>query len=140
MQSERLPVLRIDEAGERLGVALVAFQRASHITKLDLINNRLIANPMEPRVAIGEFDEGRDEFVLYLSSQNPHVQRILLATTTLRVPEHKIRVISPDVGGGFGCKAMHYAEEVIVLWAARRCSGLQSKHAGLAFDGIPGSN
>ena len=97
-----------------------AFKRASHITKLDLTNNRLIANPMEPRVAIGEFDEGREEFVLYLSSQNPHVQRILLATTTLRVPEHKIRVISPDVGGGFGCKAMHYAEEVIVLWASRR--------------------
>jgi carbon-monoxide dehydrogenase large subunit len=97
-----------------------AFARASHVTKIDLINNRLIANPMEPRVAIGEFDAGRDEFVLYLSSQNPHVQRILLATATLRVPEHKIRVVSPDVGGGFGCKAMHYAEEVIVLWASRR--------------------
>jgi len=92
------------------GAVAAAFARASHVTRLDLINNRLIASPMEPRVAIGEFDDGRDEFVLYLSSQNPHVQRILLATATLRVPEHKIRVVSPDVGGGFGCKAMHYAE------------------------------
>jgi len=97
-----------------------AFARASHITKLDLTNNRMVANAMEPRSAIGEYDEGRGEYLLHLSSQNPHVQRILLATATLKVPEHKIRVVSPDVGGGFGSKAMHYPEEVICLWAARR--------------------
>lgn len=97
-----------------------AFAKAHHIARLDLNNNRMIANAMEPRVAIGEYDEGREEYTLHLASQNPHVARILLATATLRVPEHKIRVISPDVGGGFGSKAMHYPEEVIVLWAARK--------------------
>ncbi len=97
-----------------------AFARAHHITRIDLVNNRMVANAMEPRVAIGEFDEGRGEYLLHLSSQNPHVARILLATATLKVPEHKIRVISPDVGGGFGSKAMHYAEEVIVLWSAKK--------------------
>jgi aerobic carbon-monoxide dehydrogenase large subunit len=75
---------------------------------------------MEPRCAVGEYDIGKQEFTLHLSSQNPHVARILLATATLGVPEHKIRVISNDVGGGFGSKAFHYNEEVIVLWAARR--------------------
>jgi carbon-monoxide dehydrogenase large subunit len=97
-----------------------AFASAAHISKLDLVNSRLVANAMEPRCTIGEYDEGKDEFTLHLSSQNPHVARILLATATLRVPEHKIRVISTDVGGGFGSKAFHYNEEVITLWAARR--------------------
>ena len=97
-----------------------AFAKAHHVTRIDLVNNRLVANAMEPRVAIGEYDEGRGEYLLHLSSQNPHVVRILLATATLRVPEHKIRVISPDVGGGFGSKAMHYSEEVLVLWAAKK--------------------
>jgi carbon-monoxide dehydrogenase large subunit len=97
-----------------------AFASAQHVTRMDLNNNRLVANAMEPRVAIGEYDEGRGEYTLYLASQNPHVARILLATATLKVPEHKIRVISPDVGGGFGSKAMHYAEEVLVLWASRK--------------------
>ena len=97
-----------------------AFARAHHVARLDLVNNRMVANAMEPRVAIGEYDEGRGEFLLHISSQNPHVVRILLATATLKIPEHKIRVISPDVGGGFGSKAMHYSEEVLVLWAAKK--------------------
>jgi carbon-monoxide dehydrogenase large subunit len=97
-----------------------AFAKAAHVAKLDLVNSRIICNAMEPRTATGEYDEGRQEYTLHLSSQNPHVQRVLLATATLRAPESRIRVISPDVGGGFGSKAFHYNEDVIVLWAARR--------------------
>jgi carbon-monoxide dehydrogenase large subunit len=97
-----------------------AFARAAHIAKMDLVNSRIICNSMEPRAVCAEFDVGKGEFTLYLSSQNPHVQRILLATASLGFPEHKIRVISPDVGGGFGIKAMHYHEEVIACWAARK--------------------
>jgi carbon-monoxide dehydrogenase large subunit len=105
--------------GDRAAVE-AAFAGAAHVAKLDLVNNRLVCNAMEPRAALAEYDAGRGEFTLYLSSQNPHVARILLATATLRVPEHRIRVISPDVGGGFGSKAFHYNEEVIACYAARR--------------------
>jgi carbon-monoxide dehydrogenase large subunit len=97
-----------------------AFAKAAHVAKLEIVNSRVICNAMEPRAAIGEYDAGKQEFTLYLSTQNPHVQRVLLATTTLRVPESKIRVVSNDVGGGFGSKAFHYNEDVLVLWAARR--------------------
>lgn len=97
-----------------------AFAKAAHVAKLDLVNNRLVCNAMEPRAAIGEYDAGRGEYTLYTTTQNPHVIRILLATTTLKVPEHKIRVVSPDVGGGFGSKAFHYSEEVIAAWCARK--------------------
>jgi len=97
-----------------------AFANAAHVAKIDLVNSRIICNTMEPRAVCAEYDSGRSEFTLWLSSQNPHVQRVLLATASLGVPEHKIRVISPDVGGGFGIKAMHYHEEVIACWAARR--------------------
>jgi aerobic carbon-monoxide dehydrogenase large subunit len=97
-----------------------AFAKAAHVAKLDVVNSRIICNAMEPRTATGEYDEGKGEYTLWLSSQNPHVQRVLLATATLKVPESKIRVISPDVGGGFGSKAFHYNEDVIVLWAAKR--------------------
>jgi carbon-monoxide dehydrogenase large subunit len=97
-----------------------AFAKAAHVAKLDLVNSRVICNAMEPRTATGEYDDGKQEYTLWLSSQNPHVQRVLLATATLKAPESKIRVISPDVGGGFGSKAFHYNEDVIVLWAAKR--------------------
>ncbi|MFZ9966173.1 MAG: xanthine dehydrogenase family protein molybdopterin-binding subunit [Steroidobacteraceae bacterium] len=107
------------EIGDKSAVEQ-AFAQAEHVSRLDLVNNRLVANAMEPRCAIGEYDVGKQEFTLWLSSQNPHVARILLATVTLQVPEHKVRVISNDVGGGFGSKAFHYNEEVVVLWAARR--------------------
>ncbi|MFO0448619.1 MAG: xanthine dehydrogenase family protein molybdopterin-binding subunit [Pseudomonadota bacterium] len=107
------------QIGDRAAVES-AFARADHVAKLELVNNRLVCNAMEPRAAIGEYDAGRGEYTLWTTSQNPHVIRILLATVTLKVPEHKIRVISPDVGGGFGSKAFHYSEEVIAAWAARR--------------------
>jgi len=95
-----------------------AFTQAAHIVELDLTNNRLVPNAMEPRAAIGEFDRSSGEFTLYTTSQNPHVIRLLMGAFVLHIPEHKLRVVAPDVGGGFGSKIYHYAEEAIVTWAA----------------------
>lgn len=97
-----------------------AFAKAHHIAKLDLVNNRLVPNAMEPRAAIGEYDRGADEYTLITTSQNPQLIRLLLCGFTMGLPEHKVRVIAPDVGGGFGSKIYHYAEEVIVVYAARK--------------------
>lgn len=96
-----------------------AIRNAHHVTTLELRNNRLIANPMEPRVAIGMFDRTTDEHTLYTTSQNPHVIRLLMGAFVLGIPEHKLRVISPDVGGGFGTKIFHYAEEAFCTFAAK---------------------
>ncbi|MEM9148086.1 MAG: xanthine dehydrogenase family protein molybdopterin-binding subunit [Pseudomonadota bacterium] len=96
-----------------------AIASAAHVTKLELVNNRLVANPMEPRCAIGDYDASRDEHTLYTTSQNPHVIRLLMGAFVLSIPEHKLRVVAPDVGGGFGSKIYHYAEEAFVTWAAK---------------------
>src|SRR6195952_2714541 len=95
-----------------------AFAGAAHRVKLDLHNNRLVPNAMEPRAAIGEFDRSSGDYTLYTTSQNPHVIRLLMGAFVLNIPEHKLRVVAPDVGGGFGSKIYHYAEEAIVTWAA----------------------
>ncbi|MBV9750830.1 MAG: xanthine dehydrogenase family protein molybdopterin-binding subunit [Acetobacteraceae bacterium] len=95
-----------------------AFAGAAHVVKLDLTNNRLVPNAMEPRAAIGEFDESSGEFTLYTTSQNPHLIRLLMGAFVLHIPESKLRVVAPDVGGGFGSKIYHYAEEAIVTWAS----------------------
>ena len=95
-----------------------AFSRAHHIAKLDLINNRLIPNAMEPRAYIGDFNRATGDYTLYTTTQNPHVIRLLMGAFVLSIPEHKLRVIAPDVGGGFGSKVYHYAEEAIVTWVA----------------------
>ena len=95
-----------------------AFAQAAHVVELDLTNNRLVPNAMEPRAAIGDFDRSSGEFTLYTTSQNPHVIRLLMGAFVLHIPEHKLRVVAPDVGGGFGSKIYHYAEEAIVTWAA----------------------
>jgi carbon-monoxide dehydrogenase large subunit len=97
-----------------------AFANAAHITKLDLVNNRLIPNAMEPRAAIGSYSRANDEYVLYVSNQNPHVERLLMTAFVLGLPEHKVRVIAPDVGGGFGSKIFLYAEDVCLTWAAKQ--------------------
>src|SRR3984885_10592549 len=94
------------------------FANAAKVVKLDLTNNRLIPNAMEPRVAIGDFDTSSGDFTLYTTSQNPHVIRLLMGAFVLHIPENKLRVVAPDVGGGFGSKIYHYAEEAIVTWAA----------------------
>jgi carbon-monoxide dehydrogenase large subunit len=100
-----------------------AFQRAAHVTKLDLVNNRLIPNAMEPRAAIGSYDAGNDHYTLYTTSQNPHVARLVISAFHGIAPEHKLRVIAPDVGGGFGSKIFIYAEEVVCTWASKRIGG-----------------
>jgi len=95
-----------------------AFAKAAKIVKLDLENNRLVPNAMEPRVAIGDYDRHTSDYTLFTTSQNPHVIRLLMGAFVLGLPEHKLRVVAPDVGGGFGSKIYHYAEEATVTWAA----------------------
>jgi aerobic carbon-monoxide dehydrogenase large subunit len=97
-----------------------AFKAAKHVTKIDLINNRLIPNPMEPRAAVGEYDSGSECLTLYTTSQNPHVTRVVMSAFLGIAPENKLRVIAPDVGGGFGSKIFIYAEETVCIWAARK--------------------
>ncbi len=97
-----------------------AFAKAKHVTKLDIVNNRLVPNAMEPRAAVGDYDFGSDCFTLYTTSQNPHVARLVLSAFIGIAPEHKLRVIAPDVGGGFGSKIFIYAEETICVWAAKK--------------------
>ncbi|HEV7997061.1 MAG TPA: xanthine dehydrogenase family protein molybdopterin-binding subunit, partial [Stellaceae bacterium] len=95
-----------------------AIAKAARVVKLDLVNNRLVPNAMEPRAAIGDFDRATGDYTLYTTSQNPHVIRLLMGAFVLHIPEAKLRVVAPDVGGGFGSKIYHYAEEAIVTWAA----------------------
>jgi len=97
-----------------------AFANAHRVVELELINNRLIPNAMEPRAAIGDYEPSSGNYTLYTTSQNPHVIRLLMGAYVLQIPEHKLRVVAPDVGGGFGSKIYHYAEEAIVTWAARK--------------------
>ncbi len=97
-----------------------AFKSAAHVTSLDLVNNRLAPNAMEPRAAIGAFDAGTDSYTLYTTSQNPHVARLVLSAFIGIAPEHKLRVIAPDVGGGFGSKIFIYAEETVCVWASKK--------------------
>ncbi|MHA6324015.1 xanthine dehydrogenase family protein molybdopterin-binding subunit [Roseivivax sp. CAU 1753] len=97
-----------------------AFESAAHVTTLELVNQRMVANPMEPRVAVGDYSNANDESTLYTTSQNPHVIRLLMGAFVLGIPEHKLRVIAPDVGGGFGTKIFHYAEEAFCTFAARQ--------------------
>ena len=96
-----------------------AIKDAAHVTTLELVNNRLVANPMEPRVAIGDFNRATGDSTLYTTSQNPHVIRLLMGAFVLGIPEHKLRVVAPDVGGGFGSKIYHYAEEAFCTFAAK---------------------
>jgi aerobic carbon-monoxide dehydrogenase large subunit len=97
-----------------------AFARAHHVTRLDLVNNRLVSNPMEPRAAIGEHDAATGDYTLYTTSQAPHVHRLLIGAFVLQLPEHKLRVVAPDVGGGFGTKGSLYNEQALVLWLAAK--------------------
>jgi len=97
-----------------------AFASAAHVTILDLLNNRLIPNAMEPRAAVAEYDSGTDATTLFTTSQNPHVTRLVLSAFIGLAPEHKLRVIAPDVGGGFGSKIFIYPEETVCAWAAKK--------------------
>lgn len=97
-----------------------ALNASAHVIKLDLTNQRLIPNAMEPRAAVAQWNAATEEMTLWTTSQNPHPIRLLLSAFTLGIPEHKLRVISPDVGGGFGSKIFHYPEEIITPWVARK--------------------
>src|SRR4029453_13536009 len=108
--------------GDKAAVA-AAFATAKHVTKIDLVNNRLIPNAIEPRAAIGEYDPGTESFTLWTTSQNPHVARLVLSAFIGIAPEHKFRVIAPDVGGGFGSKIFIYPEETVCIWASKKSGG-----------------
>ncbi|MGR3397370.1 xanthine dehydrogenase family protein molybdopterin-binding subunit [Pseudooceanicola nanhaiensis] len=97
-----------------------AIRGAPHVTTLELVNNRLSPNPMEPRCSIGDFDSGTGDYTLYTTSQNPHLTRLLISAFVMGIPETKLRVVAPDVGGGFGSKIYHYGEEALVLAASRK--------------------
>ena len=97
-----------------------AFEGAHKVSTLELLNNRMVTNPMEPRAAIAEYNSGTEEITLHLTTQNPHVHRLVLSAFNQLAPEHKLRVVGPDVGGGFGAKIFIYAEELVVGWACRK--------------------
>ncbi|MCY4006789.1 MAG: xanthine dehydrogenase family protein molybdopterin-binding subunit [Rhodobacteraceae bacterium] len=107
----------VEENKEQVDAAI---SNAPHVTRLELTNNRLIPNAMEPRVAVGDYNPSNDESTLYTTSQNPHVIRLLMGAFVLSIPEHKLRVVAPDVGGGFGSKIFHYAEEAFCTFASRQ--------------------
>jgi carbon-monoxide dehydrogenase large subunit len=97
-----------------------AFASAAHVTTLEFVNNRLIPNAIEPRAATASYSRADDSYTLYVASQNPHVERLLMTAFVLGLPEHKVRVVAPDVGGGFGSKIYLYAEDVVVTWASKQ--------------------
>lgn len=97
-----------------------AMAKAAHVTRLDFVNNRLIPNAIEPRAAVAHYSRADDSYTLYVANQNPHVERLLMAAFVLNLPEHKLRVVAPDVGGGFGSKIFLYAEETALVWASKQ--------------------
>ena len=97
-----------------------AIANAARVVEMDLTNNRLVPNPMEPRAALAKYDVAEDHLTLWTTSQNPHVARLVMSAFFAIAPEHKLRVIAPDVGGGFGAKIYVYPEETVCVWAARK--------------------
>ncbi len=107
------------EVGNRAGVE-AAFAKAKHKVSLKVVNNRLVVNSVEPRGAVGDYDTSEQRYHLYTSSQGSHTLRSVLSNEVLHVPEHRIHVVTPDVGGGFGMKLFLYPEHVLVLYAAKK--------------------
>jgi aerobic carbon-monoxide dehydrogenase large subunit len=97
-----------------------AIAAAAHVTEIEILNNRLSPNPMEPRATLGIYDAAEDHFTCYTTSQNPHVARLVMSAFYNVAPENKLRVIAPDVGGGFGSKIYIYPEEIVCLWASKK--------------------
>ncbi|MCJ8308985.1 MAG: molybdopterin-dependent oxidoreductase, partial [Hyphomicrobiales bacterium] len=97
-----------------------AIAGAANVVEMEIHNNRLVPNPMEPRSALAQYDAAEDHFTLHTTSQNPHVARLVLSAFYQVAPENKLRVIAPDVGGGFGSKIYIYPEEIVCLWAAKK--------------------
>ena len=107
------------ELGEKAATD-AAIEGAAHVTRYSLTNNRLIPNALEPRAAIADFNRGTEELTLYTTSQNPHLARLILTAFVQIAPEHKLRIIAPDVGGGFGSKIFVYSEETALAWASMK--------------------
>ena len=106
----------IGEAGAVDG----AIAKAAHVTRMKIVNNRLVPNAMEPRAALGHYDKAEDHYTCWTTSQNPHVARLVMSAFYNVAPENKLRVIAPDVGGGFGSKIFIYPEEIVCLWASKK--------------------
>ena len=107
-------------AGQSKAAVEAAFARAAHVTRLELVNNRLVANPLEPRAALAEYDPATGRSTLYTPSQGPHVIHDQVADAILKIGKDKLRVISGNVGGAFGMKIFLHPEQPIVVWASRR--------------------
>ena len=105
--------------GNPLEEVNAALSASAHVTTLEFVNQRMVPNAIEPRSYNSSYDPSTEKYTLYTSSQNPHLIRLLMCAFVLGIPEHKVRVVSPDVGGGFGSKIFHYAEEALLTW----CSG-----------------
>ncbi|AZO37863.1 MAG: xanthine dehydrogenase family protein molybdopterin-binding subunit [Mesorhizobium sp.] len=97
-----------------------AIKSAAHVTRMKIVNNRLVPNAMEPRAALGHYDKAEDHYTCWTTSQNPHVARLVMSAFYNVAPENKLRVIAPDVGGGFGSKIYIYPEEIVCLWASKK--------------------
>ena len=97
-----------------------AIANAAHVTRMTITNNRLVPNAMEPRAALGHYDKGEDHYTCWTTSQNPHLARLVMSAFYNVAPENKLRVIAPDVGGGFGSKIFIYPEELVCLWASKK--------------------
>ena len=97
-----------------------ALGSADKVIELTVTNNRVIPNAIEPRAAVAEYDEVEDRYTLYTSSQNPHLTRLVMAAFMMQIPESKLHVVAPDVGGGFGSKIYIYPEEAVCTWAAKK--------------------
>ncbi len=142
------------ELGNPKDEVAAALASAAHVTELEFVNQRVVPNAMEPRAAIGHWDSAYERYTLYTSTQNPHLIRLLLCAFVLGIPEHKVRVVGPDVGGGFGSKIFHYTEEALVVyfskilnrpikWTADRSEAFLTDahgrdhvtHAKMGFDG-----
>jgi carbon-monoxide dehydrogenase large subunit len=100
-----------------------ALAEAEVVVRQRIVNQRLIPNPMEVRGDIGRYDPGTDEYTIWMSSQTPHIQRLLLSAFVMGIPEHKIRCISPDIGGAFGTKIYTYADMALALFASKQLNG-----------------
>src|SRR5204862_6459990 len=111
----RLHVADRRRGGHRRGV-----QERPVVVKKRIVNQRLVANAMEPRACVARYEDATGDLTLWVTSQNPHVHRLLMTAFVLGIPEHKVRVIAPDVGGGFGSKIFLYNEETVCSWATRR--------------------
>ncbi|HCU91137.1 MAG TPA: carbon monoxide dehydrogenase [Gammaproteobacteria bacterium] len=107
------------EIGDQAATA-AAFAEAAHVVEIDTIQNRLVPSAMEPRALVCEYDAASEEYTMYVSHQAPHLARFFHARSNLNIPEHKLRVVAPDVGGGFGSKSYQYSEEMVALYATKQ--------------------